>query len=144
MGRKVLLLSICMFVVFFLPGCRENLEDHSALSLQEDGFWEERYSTCKMTDQGKTYAVASVNVKKDMGEKDMFKILDYYRLNLVEGSGFDVKEEEAVVYAVFYKGDTDEEIGKFKYVNGESVNIAEEEQYYFPAPNMHNQYDEEE
>lgn len=66
--------------------------------------------------------------------KEMFKVLDYYKMDLVEASGFDVKEEEAAVYGVFYKGDTDEEIGKFKYVNGESVDISEEEQYYFPAP----------
>lgn len=142
MGRKFFLLLACMFVVAFLPGCGENMENHRALSMQEDGLWEERYNTNVLMDGGGVYAKVSVNVKEDMDEKDMLKILDYYRLNLVEGSGFDVEDEEAAVYGVFYKGNTDEEIGRFKYVDGENVDIQAEEQSYFPTPELRNGYGE--
>lgn len=142
MGKKVLLLSLCMLVAMFLPGCGETMENHSALSMQEDGSWEERYNTNVIMDGGGVYAKVSVNVKKDIDEKDMLKILDYYRLILVEGSGFDVEDEEAAVYGVFYKGNTDEEIRRFKYVDRESVDIPEEEQSYFPTPELRNGYDE--
>lgn len=142
MGRKFFLLLACMLVVAFLPGCGENMENHRALSMQEDGLWEERYNTNVLMDGGGVYAKVSVNVKEDMDEKDMLKILDYYRLNLVEGSGFDVEDEEAAVYGVFYKGNTDEEIGRFKYVDGENVDIPAEEQSYFPTPELRNEYGE--
>ena len=138
MGRKFLLLPICVLVLTLLPGCGETAENHSALSMKEEGYWDERYSTWKTSDQGEWHVEVSINTKKDMEEKDMLKILDYYMLNLTE-SGL---ADKAAVYGVFYKEDTDEEISRFKYVDGESTDIPAEEQYYFPAPALHNQNDE--
>lgn len=138
MGRKFLLLSLCILMAAFLPGCGESLENHSALSLQEDGVWEQRYQSYEDMDSGTMKVKVSINVKKDMDEKKMLKVLDYYCLNLTEGSGLDIDKEKVAVYGVFYKGDTDEEIARFKYVNGKSVSFTEEEQYSFLTPDKKN------
>lgn len=142
MKRKILSLSLCLLLLCFLPGCGETtMDNHKALALEEEGTWEERYSVDYM-DPNKPYAKVSINVLKEMSEEEMLTILDYYRLEL-QTVDSEIKEEDAVVYGVFYKGDTDEEVARFKYVDGESVEIKEEEQSYFPAPALKSDFDEE-
>lgn len=144
MKRKIMALLVCMLVAVFIPGCGETLEGHSALSMQDDGYWEERYCMNKIPDGGGLYLQVSVNVKKDMDEKGMLKILDYYCMNMKEGIGSVVEDDGAAVYGVFYKGDTDEELARFKYADGESVAIPEEEQSFFPTAAQQNEFDDTE
>ncbi len=47
-------------------------------------------------------------------------------------------------YAVFYRGDTDEELKRIKYVDGKSVEITEEDQERFAGPEMRDVVDDEE
>lgn len=143
MRRNVFIFTICMFVIAFTAGCTKTLENHPALSMHEEGMWEQRYNTNVQTGDERGYAKVSINVKKDMDEDDMLKILDYYSLNLANYN-FIKNKKEAVVYGVFYKGDTDEEIARFKYVDGKSVDFTEEEQYNFPTPEQHSSLDDEE
>lgn len=141
----VRLCVIVGMVVVCMTGCQsyqEMLENHEALKMQSDGIWEERYM-----EQGEDYESGaqaertvklSANVLQDMTEEQMIDVLEYYELfynALLEGDIY-TKERDAdfTCYAVFYKGETDEPIRKFKYVNHESVIITEEDEYQFVSP----------
>lgn len=128
-----------------MTGCQsyqEMLENHEAMKMQSDGIWQERYME-RWEDEppgpqsARTVAL-TVSVLKDMTEEQMFDVLEFYELffnALLEGDVY-TKERDAdfTLYAAFYKGDTDELIRKFKYVNHESVTITEEDEYQFVSP----------
>lgn len=138
--------AVLMAAVIF-SGCAENygrlIEGHKAASMQEEGVWEERYEHCKtnLATDAKTVTI-SVNVMKDMSEDDMLEIMDYreltYNANVDDAGVYLGKNEDAeyTCYAVFYRGDTDEAIKKIKYVNGESVEIKEEDEGCFAGPEL--------
>lgn len=125
------------------------LHTHKAMSMMEDGVWEKRYeedTEYPATDEMKI--VISVNVKKDMSEDDMLEIMDYLELQnnaSFDDAGIYVGESDMdyTCYAVFYRGDTDEEIKRIKYVNGESVAIGEEDEGCFAGPELRDVHDEE-
>ena len=71
----------------------------------------------------------------------MMEILDYKELcqhSEMDDTGAYLGEKDSTwtCYAVFYRGDTDEELKRIKYVNGESVEITEEDEERFAGPEM--------
>ena len=119
-------------------------ENHAATKTYREGKWKVRYDNMTQQYSGKiesTTYILSVDVLGELTEEDMLDIMDYYELtvnahldanNRYKGE----RETDYTCYAVFYKGNTDVEIDRIKYFNGEEVEIPEEEQSYFPKPNM--------
>lgn len=113
----------------------KKLEQHEASVMQKDGIWEERYSDCNY-DSNQQYAVmqASVLEKKKMTEEQRMDVLDYYKLktqSLNDIGDSDYYNGDTVCYVVFYFGDDFEETARYKYVNGEVVDIPEDEESMF-------------
>lgn len=139
----------------FMLGCGRKdynamSEKHAATKTYRDGVWEVRYNS--IIDQyageivGKTLYL-SVDVHQDMTEEDMLDIMDYYEFRWNarwDNNNHYIGERESdfTCYAVFYRGGTDEEVRRSKYFNGKEVEIPEEEQSYFPKPDMHSSMDE--
>lgn len=145
MGFKHLY-AVVLLAAVILSGCGEEdysklMKEHKAISLQEEGVWEKRYEKQKRDlSIDATTVIISIDVKKDMTEDDMLEIIDYmelqYTADVDEAGVYRGKKEDAEFscYAVFYRGDTDEEIKKIKYVNGKSVEITKEDEIYFASP----------
>ena len=76
----------------------------------------------------------SVNVQKDMTREEMVSILDYYELvanaSFVGSTYVGEKDSDFVGYAVFFRGETDEELGR-------EAEITEEDKGRFPPPYFH-------
>ena len=92
-------------------------------------------------DEGVEIFTLSVNVNKNMSEDDMLEVLDYVKLCLHSeqddtGAYVGDRDSDWICYAVFYRGDSDEELKRFKHVNGESVHITEEDQAKFAGPEL--------
>ena len=119
-------------------------ENHAATKTYREGKWKVRYDSMTQQYSGKiesTTYILSVDVLGELTEEDMLDIMDYYEFT--GNAQWDMnnrylgeRETDYTCYAVFYKGNTDEEIDRIKYFNGEEVEIPEEEQSYFPKPNM--------
>ena len=118
-------------------------DDHKAAAMQEEGVWEKRYDQPDFLGSNKTYTV-SVNVYKDMSEQDMLDVLDYYKLCMHSqtdpdtGAYLGERDTTWICYAVFYREETDEELKRFKCVDGESVEITEEDEAQFAGPEERN------
>ncbi len=139
----VILLSILVF------GCGSEgaekyhamQEKHAATKTYRDGIWKIRYNSLihEGTDRLKCVKFyLTVDVIGELTEEDMLDIMDYYEFTKnsqwdVDGNYIGERETDYICYAVFYKGETDEEICRMKYCNREEVQIPEEEQGYFPA-----------
>ncbi|MDY3909121.1 MAG: hypothetical protein SOZ48_05255 [Eubacterium sp.] len=143
---RVCLCQLLLLVAVVVSGCGKDFDDlmenHKAQAMREDGVWEERYEQTREDPAvNETQVIVSVDVKKEMSEEDRMEIMDYLKLQHhscwdEEGNYLGLKEGDFYCYAVFYRGDTDEEIGKIKYVNEESVEITEDDKAYFPTPEM--------
>lgn len=133
---------IILFIVCVCTGCenyQQMLEEHKAIKMQQDGVWEERYKSVGVNDAiDETEVILSINVKKDMSVEDMLAVLEYHELFYnaeLEGDIYTKeKESDYSSYAVFYRGDTDEAIKRFKYCNRESVPINKEDEVKFASP----------
>ena len=147
MRRVVKLCVIVGMVVACMTGCQsyqEMLDNHEALKMQSDGIWVERYMERwedEPGEQAKRTVKLSANVLKDMTEEQMLDVLEYYELffnALLEGDVY-TKERDVdfICYATFYRGETDEVIRKFKYVNHKSVTITAEDEDQFVSPIFH-------
>lgn len=144
--KKIILCVLIFLMAFVMTGCYKRydqiLHDHKADKMFEDGVWESRYDVIQENPAtGDMVVPCSINVNQDMSESDMMEIMDYFRIQFhsdmdEEGIWLGISEGDFIVYAVFYKGDTDEVIRKIKYVNGESVKITEEDEVKFPSPDM--------
>ena len=139
-----------LLISYIIVGCgiknsyEKRKENHAAAKTYQEGKWKVRYDsrTWDYTDRIKsTTFFLSVNVEQELTKKEMLDIMDYYELtvnahldanNRYKGE----RESDYNCYAVFYNGNTDEEVDRIKYFNGEEVEIPEEEQSYFPKPNM--------
>ncbi len=138
---------ICVLPAVLCAGCGTRdlgkmISDHKAEKMYDEGVWEERYGHWTMKEEiGEEIFTLSVDVKKDMSEDDMMEILDYKELcqhSEMDDTGAYLGEKDSTwtCYAVFYRGDTDEELKRIKYVNGESVEITEEDEERFAGPEM--------
>lgn len=154
MGMKKIQFSVVVLIVLLAclaSGCgRRNyndmVENHAAIKTYRDGVWGVRYFSMNTnaTDPGKTESVTvqlSVDVNKDMTEEQMLEVMDYYEST--RNAWFDEKggykgeqDAEYTCYAVFYRGDTDEEIRRIKYYNGEETEPTEEEESVFPMSGL--------
>lgn len=138
--------KICMMflliMMIFTAGCRTK---DSGNAQYNNGNWTERY--VNVTDEinegniASVRVVLSVNIYKDMSEADFIEILDYYEdtYNSSYSSDNDdlgERDGDYTCYAVFYRNDTDEVITKIKYCNRDLVPFTEEEEYYFPKPEL--------
>ena len=120
-------------------------EKHAATKTYRDGVWKVRYNSVVHDYAGEIKGVTlylSVNVEQEMSEEDMLDIMDYYEFTRNAQWDYNnhyIGEREAdyTCYAVFYRSGTEEEIRRIKYYNGKEVEIPEEEQSYFPKPDMH-------
>ena len=136
-----------LLISYIIVGCgiknsyEKRKENHAAAKTYQEGKWKVRYDsrTWDYTDRIKsTTFFLSVNVEQELTKKEMLDIMDYYEFTKnsqwdVDGNYIGERETDYICYAVFYKGETDEEICRMKYCNREEVEIPEEEQGYFPA-----------
>lgn len=131
-----------MLVVCICAGCedyQQMLDEHKAVKMRENGVWEERYKSVGVNDAiDETEVVLSINVKKKMTEEDMLAVLEYHELfynGKMEGDVYAAEKDSPYnSYAVFYEGNTNKVIKKFKYCNREIVPIKEEDEVKFASP----------
>lgn len=144
----VVCLVVCLFSL--LCACDKDnyaeyskkTDNHAAVKMKEEGIWVERASVASNNDDGDITFRLSANVYKDMTEEDMLSVLDYFEL--VYMADFDetdtsliyrgMRDADFTAYAVFYKENSDDVLGKFKYVNGKSVEYTDDEKYEFLPP----------
>lgn len=155
------LYKIITIVVFLTIGCifaighfrhkdlNEMVENHKAMQMYRDGIFDVRYERLQVedSDDSKEFSI-SIDVKKDMTEEDMLCIMDYFEMTnnaSYVGSSYEGEQDtDYTCYAVFYRGDTDEEIRRMKYFNGEEVEITENDNpYSFPGPEKKSERGEE-
>lgn len=132
------------------------VENHAAVKTYRDGVWGVRYYSASNQSSGEritdTTVQLSVDVKKDMDKKQMLEIMDYYERT--RNAWFEDSADDSVYkgeldadytcYAVFYRGDTDEEICRIKYFNGEETEPSREEASAFPMAALRNEDGERE
>ena len=123
-----------LFCMVYLSGCKKDLEyieKHSpALKMRDAGKWETR---CDEQQDGGDYPYSSIsiNVLKDMTEKEMLSVADYYEQAYYAGLYDESRNDDYVVYIVFFKNDTDEEIARYKYSHGGTKDITQDDTYKF-------------
>ena len=145
--KEIFVVGVLAVVLCTGCGTRDRdkmIQNHKAEEMQEEGVWEQRYirSTDSLYGEGDTL-VLFVNVYKDMSEDDMLDVLDYYKLCMhseSDDTGAYVGERDTTFtcYAVFYREKTDEELKRFKCVDGEIVEITEEDEAQFAGPEERN------
>lgn len=147
MIRKKVLLALVVFWVLCAAGCQGEQdfdkiqENHAAIGTYREGMWEDRYVYTSQNGETETRTVLSVNVKEQMTERQMQDVLDYYEFTGhadfdENGKYLGEMEGDYICYAVFYQGDTEEEIWKVKYKNGRVEETTEEDEPVFPKPQM--------
>ena len=144
--RKYILACLAvMCLAWFGAGCggeeefTAGLEGHKAVKLYLDGVWEPRYASGSAMGSGgkndSAQVVLSVDVKEEMEEDEMMEVVDYYRMLALAaydtGDGLDF-----ICYAIFFQGDTNEELFRVKCRNGEKAEPAKEDSSIFPLPGM--------
>lgn len=146
---KVCFVILIILLACLISGCGKSyddiLENHAAIEMYRDGVWSVRYiSENTIVPSGNVESVMvqlSVNVDKEMTEEQMLEVMDYYEFtrNALFEKGEYKGEQDAdySCYAVFYRGDTDEEIFRIKYQNGKETEPTEEEESVFPMSGMH-------
>lgn len=151
MKKNLWVITAVVLVICSVLGCgykdyKAMQEKHAATKTYREGMWRIRYNCWTDSNQGTTFCL-SVNVRRDMSEKDMLDIMDYYEFT--KNAKFDSnnhyigeRETDYTCYAVFYQGDTDEEIRKIKYYNGKEVEILEKDLYCFATPESCSSEDE--
>lgn len=161
MKKHYKLIAALLLSAFFAAGCNmgkqnsaqdfdEKQQNHAAVKTYRDGCWNVRCHSLVdwYTDRiiRITFYV-SFNVDKDLTEQDMLDIMDYYEFTNnaqwdANNNYIGERKTDYDCYAVFYRGETDEELRRIKYLNGEETEISKEEQSYFPKPNMYDSEDE--
>jgi len=140
MKFRRIIYCLCVLFVIMLIGCNKDNQDilnHNAMKLEEEGYYEIRYeSALGDGDSEPLICTVSVDVLKDMNEDQMLDIARYMELCYMTILDSNMKpigrrENDFECYMVFYKGNTDEEIEKIKYINGERVEIIEEDNHKF-------------
>lgn len=128
------------------PDLTELVHEHPAVKMYYDGAWEGRYEAYWTMGGGSAMEevigiTLSVNVQKDMTREEMVSILDYYELvanaSFVGNTYVGEKDSDFVCFAVFFRGETDEELGRVKFYNGAEAEITEEDKGRFPPPYFH-------
>jgi len=151
MRRHVRVYILLIFLMLFTVGCRNYItraENHKAMDLYRDGAWNIRYKrSMEKYATGQNITILSINVNKDMTEKEMLSVLDYYEFT--DNADFDAKgkyigecKTDFLCFAVFYEGDTDKEIRRIKYLKGKEVDPVEEGEYRFATPDLRTSEDE--
>lgn len=119
----------------------EMVEGHTAFKLFKDGVWEIRYIShlVEYTDRIKSTMVRlSVNMNRVLSEDEMLQIMDYYELTrnakFVGNHYVGERETDFTCFAVFFCGNSDEEVRRIKYMNGKELEAADEEKNNFPHP----------
>ena len=139
---------LVMFCVLFITGCR-----HKAEVLKDNGIWEERREVWVQKDLNSDQEEVnlSISVLQDMTEEEMLQVLDYYEKDVFTDTGagqkvnfggeeVEIKEREVTMcYAIFYKGNTDEVLKEFKYADGKSIPVTEEDEAYFNSMKLDDQ-----
>ncbi len=117
-------------------------DNHPAVKMYREGVWRGRYERCYINDATDERSVClSIDVQEDMSREDMESILGYYELvwnaRYVGDSYVGERDTDFLGYAVFYRGETDEELARMKYFNGAEAEITEEDEERFPRAYMH-------
>ncbi len=147
---KICLVVLIVLLACLVGGCGKDygkmVENHAAIKTYRDGVWGIRYffMSTNATTQGKTDSVTvqlTVDVNGDMTEEQMMEVMDYYESTRnawfdEDGTYKGEQDAEYSCYAIFYRGDTDEEIRRIKYQNGKETEPTEEEESMFPLPGM--------
>lgn len=134
----------------FSAGCQQKdeyneiLENHRAVKLFEEKIWWPRYTrdSDEYTDRIKSKTTfVSINVLGELSEEDMLEIMDYYEFTRNADFGASTRylgerNTDFTCYAVFFDGESDKEIRRIKYFNGEEVTPTEEEEPMFPSSSM--------
>lgn len=140
--KNVLLcMMICMAVLICACGSYAGkVKKHKAVAMFEDGVLSERYAEMSLSDNEERIYRVTYNVNEEMTEKEMLSVLDYEELiNNAEhdeatGKILGEMDRDYICFALFCEGNSDNVIGKYKYVNHESVEYTEEDEYLFLNP----------
>ncbi|MCI9531851.1 MAG: hypothetical protein HFH38_08905 [Lachnospiraceae bacterium] len=135
-----------MLLWLFALGCQTKdyntlTENHKALQTYRQGIWGVRYIQNEENGTGEdlkdTTTKISINVMGELAEEDMLDIMDYYELT--RNASFDKnsrylgeRSTDYTCYATFFQGETDEEICRIKYKNGQKEEPTQEEDGLFP------------
>ena len=119
------------------------MNNHKAVKMKDAGVWSYRYEENIDASEDEWICRLSINVYEDMSEEDMLSILEYEEFVLnadfVKTENDEIKylgekDRDFIGYAAFYKGTTDEVIGKYKYKNHKKVDYTEDDEKYFLNP----------
>ena len=150
MNKFIRIFSLAVLLSILVFGCGSKdynamKENHRAVTTYREGKWEVRYNSKgqQYTDRIKsTTFFLSVDMLEELTEEEMLDIMDYYEFT--GNARWDAnnhymgeRETDYTCYAVFFRGETDEEICRMKYFNGKEVEISEEEQSLYPKPYMY-------
>ena len=131
MKRYLKIGVVFMLFVVFAAGCGAERE---AIKMQDDGVWKERLNSCSNTGSNEVRVKLLIDVKKDMTEKEMLTVLDYYEIKIRKRPPLDIGENDFIqCYAIFYKDDTEEIIKKYKYREGECLDITTDDEIIFKS-----------
>ncbi len=128
------------------PDLKDLSDNHPAVKMYYSGYWEGRYESHWATTGanetiGMNGITLSINVLKDMTREEMVSVLGYYELvgnaEFVGSSYVGERDTDFLGYAVFFRGDTEEELARVKYFNGAEAEITEEDKGCFPPPYFH-------
>ncbi len=123
------------------PDIKDLSDNHPAVKMYHAGVWTGRYQACYVNDATDARSVrVSIDILKEMSREEMASILDYYELvwnaQYVGNSYVGERDADFTGYAVFFRGGTDEEVMRIKYMNGEEAEITEEDEDFFPLAYM--------
>lgn len=119
-------------------------ENHRAVKMYRDGVWTGRYeANFENYATGDRSICLSINVHKDMSREDMVSVLDYYEMvwnaECVGESYVGERDNDFTGHAVFFRGDTDEELARIKFFNRKEAEITKEDEPLFPRAYMHSE-----
>ncbi|MEY8518118.1 hypothetical protein AALC25_14690 [Lachnospiraceae bacterium 29-84] len=136
---------VALLLAAIAVGCGQKdldtvLKGHKAMKLYQEGVWEPRYENASASGSGSKnetlQIVLSIDVKEEMSETDRMEVLDYYYVKTKDLYITDGDSIDCSCYAVFYQGDTNEELFRVKLRNGVEEELTDDDNSIFPLPGM--------
>ena len=154
--KKSFAMFMILLILMSFTGCNfgkdyeETVESHPAFESYKEGEWEVRYLCATNSDNmggiTEVRIILSVDVNREMTKKQMTEILDYFELTrnarFENGEYKGNADAKFICYAVFYQGDTDEELWKVKWDGKEECEITKDDEGMFAKPQMCSSEDE--
>ena len=150
-SKYIRILSIIVTVMVVMCACggyTGKIKKHKAAAMFENDILSERNEEISLGNNGEKICSVTFNVYEKMTDDDMLDVLDYKGMILNaqydETTGEVIEEMKGDYYcfALFCEETSDKIIGKYKYVNHESVTYTEEDEYMFLNPRWERQMSE--